>query len=108
MSSFDSRNLPEGVKIDRDEVARRAYFKWVDAGRPHGRDQEFWFRAETEYARTHGLWDWNDGPFLAVETPDGRWEKASAKDSGAYPAPWKEASEDREGVCATAFVERQA
>jgi len=89
MSFFDTRNLPEGAAINREEVARMAYFKWLDAGCPHGKDQEFWYRAETEYARTHGLWDWDEGPFQVVETVDGTWQKA-AKDSRAYPAPWKD------------------
>jgi hypothetical protein len=90
MSFFDSRNLPEGVIIDREEVAKIAYFKWLAAGCPHGNDQEFWFRAETEYARMHGLWDWDEGPFQAVETVDGTWQKATANDSRVYPAPWRD------------------
>ena len=31
-----------------NEVASRAYGLWERAGRPHGRDLEFWVRAEAE------------------------------------------------------------
>ena len=30
------------------EVASRAYHLWEQAGRPHGRDLEFWIKAETD------------------------------------------------------------
>ncbi len=33
-----------------DATARRAYELWEQAGRPDGRDQEFWLRAEVELA----------------------------------------------------------
>ena len=29
-------------------IAERAYELWEKAGRPHGRDQEYWFQAERE------------------------------------------------------------
>ena len=29
-------------------IAERAYELWEKAGRPHGRDQEYWFQAENE------------------------------------------------------------
>lgn len=35
-----------------DTVARRAYELWEHAGRPNGRDQEFWLRAEAELTAT--------------------------------------------------------
>jgi hypothetical protein len=31
-----------------DQIAVVAYFKWIDAGRPEGRDVEFWLEAEKE------------------------------------------------------------
>ena len=31
------------------EIARRAYALWESEGRPHGRDQEHWARAEREF-----------------------------------------------------------
>ena len=34
------------VKIDRNEIAPRAYELWCVAGRPAGRDLEFWLQAE--------------------------------------------------------------
>ncbi|MBE0545525.1 MAG: DUF2934 domain-containing protein [Verrucomicrobia bacterium] len=35
-----------------DTIARRAYELWEQAGRPDGRDQEFWLRAEAELTAT--------------------------------------------------------
>jgi hypothetical protein len=37
------------VGQSRDEVARRAYELWEEAGRPDGRSEEFWLRAEEEF-----------------------------------------------------------
>lgn len=31
-----------------EQIAERAYVLWEAQGRPEGRDQEFWFAAETE------------------------------------------------------------
>jgi len=36
----------------RAAVALAAYYKWLAAGRPLGRDLEFWVTAEQEVART--------------------------------------------------------
>ncbi len=33
----------------REEIARIAYFKWVDAGSPPGDGHQFWLAAESEY-----------------------------------------------------------
>ena len=33
--------------VDHDQVALAAYLAWEKAGRPPGRDQEFWHDAET-------------------------------------------------------------
>ena len=35
-------------KIERSEIAQRAYELWVGARRPAGRDLEFWLQAEAE------------------------------------------------------------
>jgi len=35
-------------RTNQNEVANRAYRLWEDAGRPHGRDLEFWVQAEAE------------------------------------------------------------
>jgi len=52
---LDRNNLPDYIKMDYQEIRKTAYLKWEAEGRPEGRDMEFWLRAETEYARTHGL-----------------------------------------------------
>lgn len=31
-----------------EQIAQRAYTLWASAGYPDGRDQEFWFAAESE------------------------------------------------------------
>lgn len=51
-----SGKFPKGRRVKKslgeDElfafVQDRAYRLWDEAGRPHGRDWEFWFRAEKE------------------------------------------------------------
>ena len=35
-------------KVSRDEVAQRACELWEAAGRPVGRDEEYWLQAEAE------------------------------------------------------------
>lgn len=42
------RSRESHVKIDRAEVAQRAYELWGAAGGPLGRDLEFWLQAEAE------------------------------------------------------------
>lgn len=39
------------VDLLRDEIARRAYFTYLNAGRPDGRDLQHWFDAEAQLAR---------------------------------------------------------
>ena len=39
------------VTDPREEIARRAYYLWEQAGRPAGRDSELWLQAEAE---SHG------------------------------------------------------
>lgn len=37
------------LKMDHfEQIAERAYWLWESAGHPDGRDQEFWFAAESE------------------------------------------------------------
>ena len=31
-----------------EAIATAAYYHWINAGKPAGRDQEFWLKAETE------------------------------------------------------------
>jgi hypothetical protein len=33
---------------DEDQIKEHAYFLWAQAGKPHGRSQEFWLMAEKE------------------------------------------------------------
>jgi hypothetical protein len=40
---------PEELKSSRDAVHELAYFKWLNAGRPDGRELEFWLEAEREW-----------------------------------------------------------
>jgi hypothetical protein len=35
--------------MTEDSIALRAYQLWDEAGRPEGRADEFWFRAEEEF-----------------------------------------------------------
>lgn len=40
---------PSGyIEMGRDEVAKRARRLWKAAGRPNGRDLEYWLQAEVE------------------------------------------------------------
>jgi hypothetical protein len=36
------------MKTELEEIQTRAYQLWEEAGRPEGRDQEFWHQAERE------------------------------------------------------------
>jgi hypothetical protein len=36
------------AKATEDEIQVRAYDIWVEAGKPHGRHEEFWLQAEKE------------------------------------------------------------
>ena len=35
-------------RIKQEEIAKKAYFKWLEAGKPEGRDEHFWLEAEEE------------------------------------------------------------
>ncbi len=39
---------PNQPRINRDEIADRAYKLWCGADRPMGRDLEFWLKAEAQ------------------------------------------------------------
>ena len=39
---------------DFEQIAERAYTLWESAGYPDGRDQEFWFAAESEFRGARG------------------------------------------------------
>ena len=36
------------VNVSREEVAKLAHKYWIESGRPHGKHEEHWFRAEQE------------------------------------------------------------
>ncbi len=38
--------------ISREQIALMAYEVWEKAGRPHGRDWEFWFEAEQQLQKS--------------------------------------------------------
>jgi hypothetical protein len=43
------------ARPDERRIRRRAHEIWVENGRPSGRDDEFWFRAEREYQEAENL-----------------------------------------------------
>jgi len=47
-SSNDRQERLPLAGVDNEEVARRAYARWEESDRSHGRDQEHWFAAENE------------------------------------------------------------
>jgi len=40
---------PDKLQMCRDDISRMAYFKWIAAGCPQGRDVDFWTDAEREW-----------------------------------------------------------
>ncbi len=42
--------MPQSA-VNEAKIAESAYLMWLDAGQPHGQDQDFWFRAETALAK---------------------------------------------------------
>ncbi len=55
-------------RTQQNEVANRAYRLWENAGRPHGRDLEFWVQAEAE-AHSHETGDTGGLPNTAAGSP---------------------------------------
>jgi hypothetical protein len=48
---YPSYEVHSGSPLDcRAAIAATAYYKWLAAGRPQGRDLEFWVAAEREVA----------------------------------------------------------
>lgn len=41
-------NTTHSPPTTNDAIALAAYLDWVNAGKPFGRDQEFWLRAEAK------------------------------------------------------------
>lgn len=50
----------------QNEIARTAYRLWEQAGRPPGRNMEFWLKAEQQYTLTGGLLS----ELESAQTPD--------------------------------------
>ena len=50
------------MKFDRKDIAERAYVLWCTAGRPAGRDLEFWLQAEAELMAARRARHPKDGP----------------------------------------------
>jgi hypothetical protein len=48
-----ARNVPNH-RCRHERISERAYFKWLAAAKPMGRDLEFWIAAEEE-ERSHSL-----------------------------------------------------
>jgi len=49
------------IKPTQNRIRRRARQIWMESGRPAGRDEEFWLRAEQELT--------NDGAIIPARTP---------------------------------------
>jgi hypothetical protein len=72
--------MPEDETIPEDAIRHRAHALWEEAGRPDGRDEEFWHRAREELA-------------LAARAPQefaGETGAAPLPEPAAAPAPAKE------------------
>ena len=39
---------PDKIQVCKDDVHKMAYFKWLAAACPHGKDAEFWLDADHE------------------------------------------------------------
>ena len=51
--TLETLDLCPGKREASREIIRRiAYFHWLGAGRPEGRDLEFWLKAESEWIGT--------------------------------------------------------
>ncbi len=53
-SELRSVSTAKPATLASDKIAARAYEIWLANGRPHGRDQEFWFQAERELRSGNG------------------------------------------------------
>jgi hypothetical protein len=71
---------PPARTPETDRIAARAYALWEEEGRPHGRDEQHWQRAESEVSET--------GASVAAPAKKPRARKADAPkvaDAGAEP-----------------------
>lgn len=35
-------------KVSQEQIREAAYHKWLEDGAPHGKDQDYWYKAEEE------------------------------------------------------------
>jgi len=52
------RDEPAEDDVFREAVRRTAYFLWEQAGRPHGRHQEYYLQALEQHRRNRKYDDW--------------------------------------------------
>ncbi|MBU1176401.1 MAG: DUF2934 domain-containing protein [Alphaproteobacteria bacterium] len=71
--------------IARDQIAERAFEIWEIEGKPHGRDQEHWERAEAELRKTMARMS----PAKPKRSAKAASELAAAKPSAAKAKPAK-------------------
>lgn len=74
--------IGEPVKIDEKETGLLAYQLWEQAGRPAGKDQQFWYEAEKQLrARAQS------NVTLPVQIPASRPAEATASRPAPSPTP---------------------
>jgi hypothetical protein len=57
-------------KPTEEQIRSRAHELWEQAGRPDGREDEFWHQAERELKQTEGLGTTEDAPKPTMLFPD--------------------------------------
>ena len=63
-----------------EQIRKRAYEIWEGEGRPHGRDTQHWFQAETEFRPRLRVVALNDPlPAAAKKSPRKKTPKSSRK-----------------------------
>lgn len=71
---------------EREEIATKAYFKWIDAGRPSGQDKHFWNLAEQEALKPVAL---EEEEIIEVNYPGRRRRRNSSfLDTGYFYCPY--------------------
>lgn len=78
--------MPKSKKTDA-EIAEAAYHLWREEGAPHGKDQEYWYRAEQDLTAPKPR-----KPAAAKKPAAKAAGKATAKAATAKPAAKKPAA----------------
>jgi hypothetical protein len=77
--------IEQSTKLDQAAISRIAYELWEKAGRPAGKDQQFWFEAEQQMKAAQAV------PAIPVKLPP-----AAVKDSSpARPTKLSRLSSNR-------------